>query len=41
MGYIRKHKDSIAMYTEVMFATLGTIFLVVGLPVVTIMASAA
>lgn len=40
MGYIRKHKDSIAMYSEVMFATVGTVFLIVGLPFVTIMVAA-
>ena len=40
MGYIRKHKDSIAMYSEFLFATVGTVFLVVGLPVVTIIAAA-
>jgi hypothetical protein len=41
MGYIRKHKDSIAMYSEVVFATIGTVFLIVGLPFATIMVAAA
>jgi hypothetical protein len=40
MGYIRKHKDSIALYGEFIFATVGTVFLVVGLPIATIMAAA-
>lgn len=41
MGYIRKHKDSIAMYSEVMLKSVGTICLIVGLPFITIMVAAA
>jgi len=40
MSYIRKHKDSIIRNAEMVFISVSTIFLTVGLPFATIIFAA-